>query len=75
MNRTLPLRSRALGLGLAAAVAGAVAAEVAGALVAGAGDGVALLPQAATIAPTALGARPSASRRVTKVRREMPPAT
>src|SRR5436190_8094105 len=68
MKRTLPFRSSGLGPGLA------VAAALAGALVAGTGDGVAALPQAATIAPTALGARPSARSRVTNVRRDSRPA-
>src|SRR5437867_7009263 len=71
-NRTLPFRS--FGLGLAAALAAAD-----GAVDAAAPDGDvagdAAPAQASRIAPTILGARPSWRSRVTKVRRDILPAT
>ena len=54
-------------------VAGVAVGPVTGVPVA-AGGVVALQPHAATIAPTAVGASPSAIRRVTKVRRDIRPA-
>src|ERR1044071_8050623 len=72
MKRTLPFRSS--GLGLAATLAGAEA-PLTGLDVGAAGLGEAALPQAATMAATMFGARPSASSLVTKVRRDIAPAT